>query len=146
MLKFNKNNVEVYYSKDIKTNASHFIDLFLNFFGNIKKIEIEPNKRYVFKIKFKTANVTFYNTKKKSTNTNYFLAENIRYKILRRKGYYQVVDKLKEKKLKLKNDTKLMLKNSNEIIKDLKNKPTLLANGKEALNTLRVIKNIENKI
>ena len=39
-----------------------------------------------------------------------------------------------------------MLKNSNEIIKALKNKPTLLANGKEALNTLRVIKNIENKI
>ncbi len=74
------------------------------------------------------------------------MAENIRYKILRRKGYYQVVDKLKENKLKLKNDTKLMLKNSNETIKALKNKPTLLANGKEALNTLRVIKNIENNI
>ena len=61
---------EVFYSKSLKNNGSHFINLFNIFFGKPISIKKISKKKEVFLINFKKADIKF--TKKNNNKTNNF--------------------------------------------------------------------------
>lgn len=145
-LNFKKNYINVYYSKSIKTNASHFIDLFTFIFGKVVSIyRNKNNKKFNFSLKFKRAIVNFCKVSKDTKIENYFQIENKKFFISMSNKYFFVKNKKDNKISKLKTNTKILLQNNQELYKIFKNKKSLLCKGTEALNTHILINKIKYK-
>tara|TARA_B100000575_G_C23141846_1_gene664704 strand:- start:4124 stop:5008 length:885 start_codon:yes stop_codon:yes gene_type:complete len=142
-LKKMDNKIDVYFSKNLKTNGSHFIDLFSNIFGKVHNIKIISKSNLKFVLYFKKATITFNLTKKNTKKTNYFVIKNKRYTINRTNNFYSITNNKTKQKIKLNHNKNLMLKNSSELINIFKYKKSKLATGDEAINTIKLINEID---
>ena len=145
-LNHKKNKMEVLYSKDILTNASHFIDLSIFYFGHVESMEVRKNKLnkvFFFKLYFKNAEVVFKKVSVKDKLKNTFSIKNNSYLISQNKNF--ILIKSKKGLKKLKKNKKLMIEYSKELFKAFNNKKTLLANGKNALDVHNIINRINIK-
>jgi hypothetical protein len=138
-LKFNGN---VFYSKSLKNNGSHFINLFIFFFGNPISLKIISKKKKIFLLNFKKADIKFL--KKNNIKTNNFYIENKDIKIDYRYSSKNIIIKEKDKKKIIPSFDKKINFN---IIKSLESyllgKKVKLCTMKTALQTQKIINEIE---
>lgn len=136
---------EVFYSKSILNNASHFINLFQFFFGKVLKCTVISIKKKSFKIKFKNLETTFI--KKNIQKTNNFLLESKRLYLDYRKTSNQIflINRKKKKKINSYNMNLnyYVIKNLEKFIKK---KNFRLCTLKEALETHKVLSIIKKKL
>ena len=145
LLNNKKNKMKVFYSKDILTNASHFIDLSIYYFGDIEDIFVEKNKSkkiISFEIKFQNNSVVFKKVGIKNKLRNTFLIENDKYKINQNNRYFFINSR--NKKIKLRKNENLMFLNTKELLKEFNGKKSMLAKGNNALYVHEIIKKISS--
>ena len=145
-MNFKNNTINVYFSKSILINGSHFIDLFTNIFGKVSKVDnliIKKPYHFIFSLFFKRAKINFHKVKNNSSMKNFFIIENKKYIISKTKNFFIIKKKIDNEKIFLKNNPKIMLQNTHEISKVYRNKKSLLCKGLEALDIHKIINRIE---
>ena len=133
---------EVFYSKSLKINGSHFINLFNIFFGKPISIKKISKKKEVFLINFKKADIKF--TKKNNNKTNNFYMGTKDLKIDYRytnRGIF--IYENKKKKIVSSFNNKINLYVIKNIEKFLLGGKVKLCTAKKALETLKIIKELE---
>ncbi len=142
IFKLSKIKGEVFYSKSLKNNGSHFINLFNVLFGKPISIKKIFNRRDVFLINFKNAEIKF--TKKNKNKTNNFYLENKDLKIDYRYTNKNIfILKNKKKKIVPSFNNKINFHVIKNIEKFLLGEKVKLCTAKKALETLKIIKKIE---
>jgi predicted dehydrogenase len=158
--KTSKNKIfcNVYYSKGILTNGSHFLNLLEYLFGRLIKVKIFKKKSFQkdfainFYAEFKGASANFINTEK-IFSSNFFeiFSEKFLIRVTFNGVYYYKIKKNKlmkkfnllddKKKILLKINPRLVNFNVvNEISKLLKGEKAFVCEGKEALTTMKNLK------
>jgi|694.fasta_scaffold17958_15 predicted dehydrogenase len=158
----NKIFCNVYYSKGILTNGSHFLNLSEYLFGKLIKVKIFKKKRLQkdfainFYAEFKGAGINFINTEN-IFSSNFFevFSDKFLIRVTYNRVYYYKIKKNKlMEKFNLLDDKKNILFKINprlvnfnvinEISKLLKGQKAFVCEGKEALTTMKNLKFIIN--
>ena len=144
----NNNEATVYYSKNVLTNGSHFIDLFNIIFGGFKNIIHKHryiNKTKTFKLSFKIGNVTYKKVAIKDKRKHTYTIKNKKKIITSSNNLIKITNILSRKKKFFKNKINFNNHTLNEVLNFFNNKDNLLTSANDAVKIQKIIEDLHNK-